>query len=110
MIHSHRNNYLRRQAMRDTWLKFNKFNLHDDLNLSLNLTKQNYEMIHLFVIGNDQQNNSTTAATSNDIIKQEADNYNDIIMIDTIDTYQNLFYKHLICDIICAYYKRKHPK
>ena len=95
MIHSHRNNYLRRQAMRDTWLKFNKFNLHDDLNLSLNLTKQNYEMIHLFVIGNDQQNNSTTAATSNDIIKQEADNYNDIIMIDTIDTYQNLFYKHL---------------
>ncbi len=92
MIHSHRNNYLRRQAMRDTWLKFNKFNLND-LNLSiLNLTQQKYEMVHLFVIGNDEQNNSTT---TNDIIKQESDNYKDIIMIDTIDTYQNLFYKHL---------------
>ena len=89
LIHSHKNNYIRRQTMRDTWLRQKSMSLHDFYisNKSDSLNTQ-IELVHLFVLGSDDQNGF-------DQVKLESDLYNDIIMIDTIDSYKNLIYKHL---------------
>ena len=97
MIHSHRNNFIRRKTMRDTWLSANKLNILDlvdnptiphDLNASSSL-----EIVHMFIIGSDKAQNQSSSDFEK--IKHESDLFNDIILIDTVDNYQNLVYKHL---------------
>jgi len=96
LIHSHKNNFLRRQAMRDTWLSMNVFTKSELQNMT-NLKPEEYaemnatyfEIKHLFIVGDDQSNDSYKT------LKLESDIYKDILMIDTYDTYQNLLYKHL---------------
>lgn len=103
LIHSHRNNFMRRKAMRDTWLKANKINILELFNadeiLKLNLNKNNIELVHLFVLGNHKSyasnNQSTEYKQSFDSIKKEADLYQDILMTNIVESYQNLLYKHL---------------
>ncbi|CAF0830872.1 unnamed protein product [Brachionus calyciflorus] len=88
LIHSHKNNFLRRKAMRDTWLTMNNVYLEELMENNL-LNYQKIEIKHAFLIGNDNKNETYFN------IKSEADAYGDIIMIDTIDNYKNLLYKHL---------------
>ena len=93
MIHSHRNNFIRRKTMRDTWLSANKLNildLVDNLTITHDLnTPSSLEIVHMFIIGSDK------ASAGFEKIKHESDLFNDIILIDTVDNYQNLVYKHL---------------
>lgn len=105
LIHSHKNNYIRRQTMRDTWLSqtnlhlFELFDLHEfsimnNKSKSANLRdflNKKIELVHLFFIGNDVNQNNT----DDSLLNLESSIYNDIIMIDTLDNYQNLIYKHL---------------
>ena len=95
LIHSHKDNYLRRQTMRDTWLKsLNNVSLLDlgrNRNRSLKLINKNIKLIHLFVVGNVYDNEKSEY----DRIKLESEIYKDIIMIDTLESYKNLIYKHL---------------
>jgi hypothetical protein len=89
--------------MRDTWLQFDTFNLNDlnETNKSSTIdaspNQSTFKIVHLFVVGNDPNNsiNSSTSGPSIDSIRLEAEAHKDILMIDTIDTYQNLFFKHL---------------
>ncbi len=103
LIHSHRNNFMRRKTMRDTWLSVDKFGIHDLLSDSMDesdllkismLNKKKIQIVHFFVLGTSSKHSNDYQA-SLDVIKQEADRYNDIIMIDVVDSYQNLLYKHL---------------
>ena len=107
LIHSHRNNFMRRKTMRDTWLSVNKLSIHDlmadsssssmdesDLLKISMLNKKQIQLVHFFVLGTNSKHSSDYQASMN-AIKQEADRYNDIIMIDVVDNYQNLLYKHL---------------
>lgn len=95
LIHSHKDNYLRRQTMRDTWLKsLNNVSLLDlgrNRNRSLKLINKKIKLIHLFVVGNVYDNEKSEY----DRIKLESEIYKDIIMIDTLESYKNLIYKHL---------------
>ena len=91
MIHSHKNNYLRRQTMRDTWLKsLENVTLNDLIKTNkTSLSNKNVKLIHMFVLG------SGVSPDEYDRIKLESEFYNDIILIDTIESYKNLVYKHL---------------
>jgi hypothetical protein len=99
LIHSHKNNYLRRKAMRDTWLSLRHVYLDEVLATATSDTggsrapRRKLELAHLFVVGsNDDDNNN---GSSSDFIQTEASTHNDILMIDTYDNYRNLVYKHL---------------
>ncbi len=99
LIHSHKNNYLRRKAMRDTWLSLKHMYLAEILaesNLE-SIPNEKLELSHLFVVGSDEQSSTKKAhnSTTIDFIRTEANTYNDILMIDTVDNYRNLLYKHL---------------
>jgi len=50
------------------------------------------KLVHLFVVGKDVDDQNMIEF---DRIKLESDFYNDIIMIDTAESYKNLIYKHL---------------
>ena len=83
LIHSDRNNFRRRNTLRNTWLSLNKFNVSIDLNL----VEKPLQIVHMFIVG--------SSFNQNEMIENEARKYNDILMIDTLDTYHNLLYKHL---------------
>lgn len=55
MIHSHRNNFVRRKTMRDTWLSENKLNLlgqfTDEYHKLNREDLQNLELVHMFIVG-----------------------------------------------------------
>lgn len=95
LIHSHKNNYLRRKTMRDTWLSMNKIYLSELIDTkNSNLT---LEIVHLFIVGNTNESSNEKSSNETRIndIELESELYNDIIMIDTYDSYKNLLYKHL---------------
>lgn len=111
LIHSHRNNYIRRKAMRDTWLTLNQINIFDlfnsienyinenDLKKLISINKKQIEIVHLFVIGKQrtysQTNQSDEYLQSFQTIKKENDIHKDILMVDIVEDYKNLIYKHL---------------
>lgn len=88
LIHSHKNNYLRRKAMRDTWLTMNQIWLAE-LSNSTDFKHKKIRIEHMFIIGSDEKNDTFST------IKSESDHYKDMIVIDTVDNYKNLIYKHL---------------
>ena len=103
LIHSHKNNFLRRKTMRDTWLSMDqlsilevfkeKFKKKDKGSFdSAELLKDSLDIVHFFIIGNDNNQNNQTSFEQ---IKKESELYNDILMIDAPENYQNLVYKHL---------------
>lgn len=88
LIHSHKNNYLRRKAMRDTWLTMDEIQLSQLTNLTF-FKYQRIQIEHVFLIGSDDKNGTFLT------IKSESHLLKDIIVIDTVDNYKNLIYKHL---------------
>ncbi len=101
LIHSHKDNFLRRQTMRDTWMRsLNNVTLFDLVNREKltnfkddgQILNKKIKLVHLFVVGKDVDDQNMIEF---DRIKLESDFYNDIIMIDTAESYKNLIYKHL---------------
>lgn len=105
MIHSHRNNFIRRKTMRDTWLSQNKIQLFDLIQRTDQAAKlipkefQTLEMVHLFIIGSEPVRNQSARSNHSEAtlksIHEESDHFRDMIMIDTVDNYKNLVYKHM---------------
>ena len=93
LIHSHKNNFVRRKAMRDTWLSVDELWLSEFTDYlkfnSTNFKYKNIKIEHMFIIGSDEKNETFNS------VKSESDLYKDIIMINTEDSYKNLIYKHL---------------
>jgi len=97
LINSHYNNMLRRQIMRKTWFDYKRFYLSEYLDeAEIQIIKQMYELNsesvflvkHLFIVG-------TGDTLNNELIKSEAYEYRDLILINENDTYQNIVQKHL---------------
>lgn len=68
-------------TMRDTWLSESRF--------KSNNSSRTLEISHMFVVG------STPDGDLNDQIQAESDAYHDLLVIDSVDVYKNLLYKHL---------------
>ncbi len=93
IVNSQFGNYARRQAMRETWMSKKHVYLNDLLHTESkhkysSITNKKLELVHLFIVGSE-------AHQSNQSIIKENDKYNDMLMIDTLDTYRNVIYKHL---------------
>lgn len=113
LIHSHRNNFMRRQAMRDTWLQRSQLDLFElfstlsiediisekDLRIILDLNKKKITLVHLFILGDHRahvlNNKSSVYLQSMRKIQHESEQYRDILLIDVIENYHNLIHKHL---------------
>ena len=101
VIHSHRNNFIRRQALRDTWLSQQKIDLFkliiETENFQINFDYFNgrkLDIAHVFIIATEKNINKSKIIIDNQI-EIESKLFNDLVVIDMIDSYQNLLYKHL---------------
>jgi len=98
LINSHSNNFLKRKTMRDTWLRFNKFKVSDFLDekeqesLSIKLKRASInEMMnikHVFLVGKGENENIQQK------LESEANEFSDMIMIDSNENYTNIVQKH----------------
>jgi beta-1,3-galactosyltransferase 1 len=92
LVNSYREHYLRRQAMRETWMSTKFVYLNDFYNTELHrfhsLNNKRLELVHMFIVG-------SKAGKSNELIVNESNTYQDIVLIDTLDTYKNVIYKSL---------------
>ena len=75
MINSKPKNFVNRKAVRETWANEQEM--------------ESYSMGYIFLIG------TTTNTVHNDIIHHEAEQFGDIVQVDTMDTYANLTLKTL---------------
>ena len=57
---------------------------------NVNVDVENLELVHMFIVGSE---NSSSKFINN--LYKESNLFRDIILIDTIDSYKNLIYKHL---------------
>ena len=94
LINSHRNNYLRRKTMRDTWLSSNKINLAKIFKDNIKYGHVNIEIRHMFVVGKEEQEEIDKNKQPSDRLFKEAKLYNDILITNTVDNYENIIYKH----------------
>jgi hypothetical protein len=93
IVNSYRGNYAHRQAMRETWMSKKFVDLNDLIHPQSKhkysiLTNKLLYLKHLFIVGSEVNQ-------SNERIIEENNKYNDILLIDTQDTYKNVIYKNM---------------